>query len=119
MGDGCLGGIAGLGDQLLHPGLELILDLSFLGGRATEERNPVLVEGGRRDGRGRGGGRQLLALQIRVFGGIEADFNGMALSRQDLGPSGMEILLGKGLANLLNEDQGGDQGEGPQDHPDP
>ena len=99
--------------------MELILDLGFLRSRAAEERNPVLIEGGRRGGRGRGGGRQLLALQIRVFGGIEADFNGMVLSRQDLGPSGVVILLRKGLPNLLNEDQGGDQGEGPQDHPDP
>jgi hypothetical protein len=42
----------------------------------------------------------------------------VALSHQHLGPGCLEILLGKGLANLLHEDQGGHQGEGSQDHPD-
>jgi hypothetical protein len=43
----------------------------------------------------------------------------MALRREHLGPGGVEVLLGKSLAHLLDEDQGGDQREGPQNHPDP
>src|SRR6202022_3056612 len=114
-----LGGITSRGEQLLPPSVELILDLDFLRGGAAEEGNPVLVEGGRGSGRGGAGGRQLLALQIGVFGGIESDLAGVALSREHLGPGDVEILLGKGLAHLLDEDQGGDQREGPQDDPDP
>jgi hypothetical protein len=42
----------------------------------------------------------------------------MALGHEYLGPGCLEVLFGKGLADLLHEDQGGHEGERPQNHPD-
>ena len=54
----------GLGQELLHPRLELLLDIGFLGGRPGEKGDPLLVEGRRDAGWDFRRGRQLLALQV-------------------------------------------------------
>ena len=104
----------GFDQELLDPGLELLLDLDLLTGCAREERDPLLVERRRGDRRGLAGGGQLLALKVGVLRFLQPELIGSGLGRHHLGPGGLEVLLRERLPHLLDEDEAGYEGERPQ-----
>src|SRR5205823_5900786 len=66
-----LGRVMGLGQQLLHPRLELFLEIAFLNGRPGEKSDPSFVERRRCAGGRFGRGCQVLALEVRILAGIQ------------------------------------------------